>query len=218
MQTTVAEVKIGSSLTLDEMQEICKFRSQIFEEVYQLASEKPEMYSFEQPDEYDEQSCHFIIRSSEDGAILAYARTIFDQIKALPMFKYCTTPLASQKTAVEISRLCIHKSYRGDFTASSPFCTLFTQIIKYSLVSRIDIWYGHFLIKFYYAAKRLFRVPLQRLGDRQRFSESNDVYACSLSVAEMVDRNQSTVYGQHVISELKKSSECNELMAQKLAV
>ena len=217
MQITIAEVKIGSSLTLAEMREICKFRSQIFEEVYQLASEKPDSYSPEKPDDYDKQSCHFIIRRSEDGAILAYARIIFDQLTTLPMFKYCTTLPNVQKTAAEISRLCIHKSYRGDFTRFSPFCSLFTEMIKYSLAANINVWYGYFFTKFYYAAKRLFKVPLQRLGDLQKFSESTSVYACSLDVVETIARNQSTVYGQSVVSELKKSSELNGLMPELVA-
>ena len=70
------------------MGEILEFRSQVFEEVYQLASEKPDSYSPEKPDDYDKQSVHFILRD-EEGIIRAYARIIFGQITEdfLPHFQ-----------------------------------------------------------------------------------------------------------------------------------
>ena len=90
------------------MGKILEFRSHIFEEAYQLASEKPDSFSAEKPDDYDEQSIHFVIREGE--VILAYARMILAPITELPIFNYCPTLPNSQEIAVEISRFCVSKS------------------------------------------------------------------------------------------------------------
>ena len=82
------------------MGEILEFRSQVFEEVYQLASEKPDSYSPEKPDDYDKQSVHFILRD-EEGIIRAYARIIFGQIT-----EYHDTDLEGLSNDLQSANIC----------------------------------------------------------------------------------------------------------------
>ena len=213
MQTTVLK---NEDLDPTVMGEILEFRSQVFEEVYQLASEKPDSYSPEKPDEYDKQSVHFILRD-EEGTIRAYARIIFGQITELPIWKVCPTVSNPQASAVEASYFGVCPSYRGDFTGHGPLCVLFAEMMKYSLVNGINIWHVRLLSKFYYAGRKLLNLSLQRLGDRGRLSRNNYVYPCLMDVTETVVQNRDKRLYQYILSEWEKLAEPNKLMAQKLA-
>ena len=188
MQTAIKAYK---DLTDTELQEILRFRGDIFEEEYQFSeTEKCEDYSPLHPDDYDEHSVHFIIRQDEDSAIIAYVRLIRDQLRALPIYNYFPTLSDPQTTGIEISRLSIHPSYRGDFRSSSPLGTLFTEIARYGLSVGITSLHCFVFFKPYWALKKLYNIPLQRLGKRQRFSRNVDCYLCSIDVLEAIDRNQ----------------------------
>ena len=196
--------------------EILEFRGQIFEEVYQLASDRPDSYSPKKPDDYDKQSVHFILRD-EEGIIRAYARMIFGRIIELPIFNSCPTLPSPQTPAVEISRLCVCPSCRGDFTGRGPLYVLTLAMIKYSLTNGINAWYVGFFDKFYYAARKLFNLSLQCLGDKERFSENTHVYSCLIDIVETMAQNKNKSHYQYILSELEKSAEYNKLMAQKSA-
>ena len=187
MQTTIKAYK---DLTDTELQKILRFRGDIFEEEYQFSeTEKCEDYSPLHQDDYDEHSVHFIIRQDEDGAIIAYVRLIRDQLRALPIYNHFPTLSDPQTTGIEISRLSIHPSYRGDFSSSSPFGILFTEIGRYSLSVGITSLHCIMLFQSYWALKRLYNIPFQRIGKRQRFSRNVDCYPCSIDVLEAIDRN-----------------------------
>ena len=187
MQTTIKTYK---DLTYTELQEILQFRGDIFEKEYQFSqTEKCEDYSPLHPDDYDEHSVHFIIRQDEDGAIIAYVRLIRDQLRALPIYNYVPTLSDPQTIGIEISRLCIHPSYRGDFRSSSPFGTLFTEITKYCLSVGITFWHCLMSARSYWALKKFYNIPFQRIGKRQRFSGNVDCYPCSINVLEAIDQN-----------------------------
>ena len=199
------------------MGEILEFRGHIFEEVYQLTSEKPNGYSPEKPDEYDKQSVHFMLRD-EDGVIRAYARMVFGRIVELPIGKDCPTVSSSQIPAVEVSRLCVCPSCRGRFHWAWPFYVLTIEMIKYSLNNGINAWYIGFLDKSYYTARKLFNFSLQPFGDKERFSENTHVYPCLMDIAGTVAQNKDKSHYRYALSELKKSVKYNKLMAQKSAV
>lgn len=186
-QTTIKGYK---DLTDTELQEILQFRADIFEKEYQVSeTEKCEDFFPLRPDDYDEHSVHFIIRQDEDGAIIAYVRLICDQLRALPIYNYFPTLSDPRTTGIEISRLSVHSSYRGDFRSSSPFGTLFTEIARYSLSVGIASLHCLMSSKSYWALKRLYNIPFQRLGKRLRFLENVDCYPCSIDVLEAIDRN-----------------------------
>ena len=207
MQTIVLK---NEDLDPTVMGEILEFRGQIFEEVYQLASDRPDSYSPEKPDDYDKQSVHFILRD-EDGTIRAYARMIFGRTIELPIFNSCSTLPNPQTPAVEVSRFCVCPSYRGDFTGRGPLYVLTIAMIKYSLTNGINAWYVGFFDKFYYAARKLFNLSLQRFGDKERFSENTHVYSCLVDIAETMAQNKDKSHYQYVLAEY------NRLMAQKSA-
>ncbi|MYE88064.1 GNAT family N-acetyltransferase [Candidatus Poribacteria bacterium] len=207
MQTIVLK---NEDLDPTVMGEILEFRGQIFEEVYQLASDRPDSYSPEKPDDYDKQSVHFILRD-EDGTIRAYARMIFGRTIELPIFNSCSTLPNPQTPAVEVSRFCVCPSYRGDFTGRGPLYVLTIAMIKYSLTNGINAWYVGFFDKFYYTARKLFNLSLQRFGDKERFSENTHVYSCLVDIAETMAQNKDKSHYQYVLAEY------NRLMAQKSA-
>ena len=210
------EVRNNEDLDPTAMGEILEFRGQIFEEVYQLASEQPDGYSPEKPDDYDKQSVHFILRD-EDGIIRAYARITFGQIIELPTWKDCPTVSNPQTSAVEVSRLCVCPSCQDRFHWAWPFYVLTLAMIKYSLNNSINAWYIGFLDKFYYPARKLFNFSLQRFGDKERLSENNCVYPCLMDVAETMAQNKDKSHYRYALSELEKSAEYNRLMMQKSA-
>ena len=221
MQTIILK---NEDLDPTEMREILEFRSQIFEEVYQLASEKPDSYSPKRPDKYDKYSVHFILRD-EDGIIRAYARLIVCQATELPIAEACTIPTNARTPVAGVSRLCLCKSYRGDLSGFSLLSVLFVEMATYSLANGITDWYCLFLNKFYYAARKLFKLPLQRLGEPVKFSENTYAHPCLVDVVGTVARNHSKVYGQYMLSKLENPSKFDRrrlqffgrLMAQKLA-
>ena len=202
MQTIVLK---NEDLDLTVMREILEFRSQIFEEAYQLRSEKPDEFSTKTPDKYDERSIHFVIR--EGDVILAYARMILAPITELPIFNYCPTLPNSQEIAVEISRFCVSTFDRGNFSGLAPIYHLFIEMAKFSLSIGINSWYCGFNPIFYRAAKRLFNAWLQPLGPERRFSKAYYTQPALFDVIKTVAQNQHRIYTQYMVSKLENPSE-----------
>ena len=188
---TIAEVY--NELTHSEIQEILQFRGHLFDEEYQFSTEKPEYLYL---DNYDENSVHFMVRQNGDGPIIAYLRMICTQIKNLPIYKCHSTIPNSEVIGIEVSRLCVHPSYRGNISSSSVLSSLLKEVLRYSFTLSITHWYVTCTIKSYYLLKKLLKIPVQRIGGGHNYSENLVFYPCFIDLTEALAKSYSPVYNK----------------------